>query len=94
MGVPIRQLGSSALALSFLAAGKCDAFWTTNLEPWDYAAGALLVEEAGGSLSDFYGNPLATQEQTSVIATNSLLHDTMAKKIGNTLTKAQKDDPS
>ncbi|PCI78756.1 hypothetical protein COB21_00210 [Candidatus Aerophobetes bacterium] len=92
MGIPIRQLGSSALALSYLAAGRCDGFWTTSLEPYSSAAGLLLVEEAGGSFSTFDGGALSFQQSSSLIATNGLLHDQMVKKIGNTLTKANKND--
>lgn len=94
MGVPIRQLGSSATALAYLAAGRCDTFWTTTLEPWDHAAGSLLVEEAGGKLTDFYGEPIAPNKKTSLIATNGLLHDYMTKKIAATLKKAQSDEAS
>ena len=49
----IRRLGAAALDLAYVACGRLDAFWETNLQPWDIAAGTLLVQEAGGRISDF-----------------------------------------
>ena len=54
----IRRLGSAALNLASLAAGRIDAFWSTSLKPWDVAAGALLVEEAGGAVMDLNGSKI------------------------------------
>jgi myo-inositol-1(or 4)-monophosphatase len=51
----IRRAGACALDLAYVAAGRLDGFWVTSLERWDVAAGALLVEEAGGRVSDFAG---------------------------------------
>lgn len=51
----IRRLGSAALDLAYVAAGRYDGFWEANLKPWDIAAGVLLVKEAGGLVSDFRG---------------------------------------
>lgn len=51
----IRRAGAASLDLAYVAAGRLDAFWETDLKPWDIAAGALLVTEAGGVISDFYG---------------------------------------
>lgn len=51
----VRQAGSSALSLAQLAAGRLDGFWMTGLQPWDIAAGALVVREAGGRIGDFAG---------------------------------------
>ncbi len=53
----VRRAGSAALDLAYVAAGRLDAFWEFNLNPWDTAAGILLVEEAGGTITDFSGNP-------------------------------------
>lgn len=53
----IRRLGSAALNLGYLACGRLDAYWASSLSPWDVAAGALLVTEAGGTLTDLQGNP-------------------------------------
>jgi myo-inositol-1(or 4)-monophosphatase len=54
----VRRAGAAALDLAYLAAGRLDGFWELRLAPWDVTAGSLLVEEAGGKISDFFGNPL------------------------------------
>lgn len=53
----IRRMGSAALDLAYVAAGRLDGYWEMGLKPWDIAAGALLIQEAGGLVSDFKGNP-------------------------------------
>jgi myo-inositol-1(or 4)-monophosphatase len=53
----IRKLGSAGLETAWVAAGKGEAYFTTRIEPWDVAPGVLLVQEAGGKVSDFQGNP-------------------------------------
>lgn len=70
----ILRLGSAALDLSLVAAGHLDGFYELNLHPWDVAAGALLVEEAGGRMSDFLGGPFGV-EGRRLVATNGLIHD-------------------
>lgn len=72
----ILRLGSAALDLSLVAAGHLDGFYELNLHPWDVAAGALLVEEAGGRMSNFTGGPF-TLEGRRLVATNGLIHDEM-----------------
>jgi len=69
----VRRAGSAALDLAYVAAGRLEAFWEFNLNPWDTAAGILLVEEAGGRVTDFAGNPvrLASEE---VLASNGQIH--------------------
>ena len=52
---PIRKLGSAALDMAYVAAGRCDGFWQRNLNYWDIAAGIILVKEAGGFVTDFKG---------------------------------------
>jgi myo-inositol-1(or 4)-monophosphatase len=52
----VRRAGSAALDLAYVAAGRLDGFWEMGLAPWDMAAGALLILEAGGLISDFEGN--------------------------------------
>ena len=78
MGVSraIRRDGSAALDLCYLAAGRYDGFWEEKLGPWDTAAGALLVEEAGGQLSDFSGGSFHYSHK-AILATNGLLHGEM-----------------
>ncbi|MGB6191766.1 MAG: inositol monophosphatase family protein [Terracidiphilus sp.] len=70
----VRRAGSAALDLAYVAAGRLDAFWEFNLNPWDTAAGILVVREAGGRVTDFAGEPvkLASAE---VLASNGPIHD-------------------
>ena len=70
----VRRMGAAALDLAYLAAGRFDAFWEVGLSPWDMAAGSLLIEEAGGSLSDFWGNDKYL-ENGYILASNGRLHD-------------------
>jgi myo-inositol-1(or 4)-monophosphatase len=72
----VRRAGSAALDLAYVAAGRLDAFWEFNLNPWDTAAGFLLVEEAGGRLSDFAGAPIRLNSR-EVLASNGRIHDEM-----------------
>ena len=66
----IRRSGSAALDLCTIAAGRAELFFELVLSPWDYAAGALIVEEAGGLVSDCDGHPLAYDRPCSVLARN------------------------
>lgn len=76
----VRRLGSAALDLAYVAAGRMDAFWEFNLNPWDTAAGYLLVEEAGGRISDARGN-IYTAHEDSVVASNGHIHDTILEAL-------------
>jgi myo-inositol-1(or 4)-monophosphatase len=81
----MRRAGSAALDLCFVAAGRVDGFWEWNLHAWDVAAGALIVEEAGGRVSDFRGaelDPFAGQ----ILATNGRIHDAMREVIAGIAT--------
>ena len=68
-----RRMGSAALDLAYLAAGRLDGFWEFNLNPWDTAAGILLVEEAGGRVTDFAGEHFHLDSR-EVLASNGLIH--------------------
>jgi myo-inositol-1(or 4)-monophosphatase len=72
----VRRAGSAALDLAYVAAGRLEAFWEFNLNPWDTAAGILLVEEAGGRVTDFAGNPFELNSR-EILASNGLIHDEM-----------------
>jgi myo-inositol-1(or 4)-monophosphatase len=72
----VRRDGSAALDLASVAAGRFDGFWEFGLKPWDTAAGVLLVEEAGGRVSDFRGAPYGLGGRV-VLATNGLIHEEM-----------------
>jgi myo-inositol-1(or 4)-monophosphatase len=70
----IRKLGSAGLETAWVAAGKGEAYFTTRIEPWDVAPGVLLVQEAGGKVTDFQGNPW--QPKTSdLLFSNNKLHE-------------------
>lgn len=73
-GVPVRRLGSAALDLCWLAAGRFDGFYEHKLSPWDSAAGFLIVEEAGGKVTGFKGEEYSVY-QPHILATNGLIHD-------------------
>jgi myo-inositol-1(or 4)-monophosphatase len=70
----VRRLGSAALDLCYVAAGRFDGFWEWKLQPWDTAAGWLIVEESGGAVSDFDGAPYDVW-LPRILATNQLIHD-------------------
>jgi myo-inositol-1(or 4)-monophosphatase len=72
----VRRLGSAAIDLCYIAAGRMDGFWERDLKPWDIAAGALIVSEAGGRVTNMSGLPFASRGR-DVLATNGLLHDDM-----------------
>jgi myo-inositol-1(or 4)-monophosphatase len=72
----VRRLGSAAIDLCYVAAGRLDGFWETDLKPWDIAAGALIVAEAGGVVTNTAGEPF-TSRGGHVLATNGHLHAPM-----------------
>lgn len=81
-GVPVRRLGSAAIDLCWVACGRFDGFYEHKLEPWDSAAGYLIVEEAGGKVTDFDGNKFSVY-QHRVLATNGRIHEEMLGVINN-----------
>lgn len=76
----VRRLGSAALDLCYVAAGRFEGFWEQHLKPWDLAAGALLVEEAGGRVTGVDGGPFDVRAG-HVVATNGRVHDVMLEVI-------------
>ncbi|MEJ2688822.1 MAG: inositol monophosphatase family protein [Deltaproteobacteria bacterium] len=78
----LRRAGAAALDLALVASGRLDGFWELNLKPWDTAAGMLLVEEAGGRVSDYQGRPYSpfTDE---IVATNGLIHGELQQRLAN-----------
>lgn len=80
LGIPIRRLGSAALDLAYVAAGRFDGFWEVALNPWDVAAGALLVVEAGGKVGTYAPDESESALTTDrILATNGVLHDALLK---------------
>jgi myo-inositol-1(or 4)-monophosphatase len=82
-GVPVRRLGSAAIDLCWVAAGRLDGFYEHKLEPWDSAAGFLIVKEAGGKVTHFNGEPYSVY-QHSLVATNGEIHDELLGVITGT----------
>jgi myo-inositol-1(or 4)-monophosphatase len=72
----LRRTGTAALDLCYVATGRFDGFWELKLNPWDTAAGVLMVREAGGRVSDFSGLPFSIYGQ-HLVASNGLIHDEM-----------------
>lgn len=72
----VRRLGSAAIDLCYVAAGRLDGFWESDLQPWDIAGGALIVQEAGGVVTSHDGSPF-TSRGRSVLAANPDLHPHM-----------------
>ncbi|MDK9721630.1 MAG: inositol monophosphatase [Rhodospirillales bacterium] len=77
----VRRMGSAALDLAYVAAGRFDGYWEENIKPWDMAAGIILVREAGGTVTDMKGDH-AMMERGDVIASNGQLHNDMRKLVG------------
>ena len=72
----VRRLGSAALDLCYVAAGRLDGFWEQRLKPWDTAAGALIVAEAGGRVTDWAARPYQSRSDR-LLASNVLIHEEM-----------------
>ena len=78
----VRRLGSAALDLCYVAAGRFDAFWEQHLKPWDVSAGALIVEEAGGIVTGMDGTPFSPAA-AHLVASNGPLHASMLQVIAD-----------
>ncbi len=92
-GQCVRRAGSAALDLCWVACGRIDAFWEWKLHPWDTAAGQLIVEEAGGRVTDFAGGPhRLTGEQTA--ASNGHLHEALLAALGDARLHPPPGDPA
>jgi myo-inositol-1(or 4)-monophosphatase len=74
----MRRMGAAAIDLAYLAAGRFDGFWEIGLSPWDVAAGALIIEEAGGRISDFWGQ-VSFLKNAYTAASNGKIHDRFLK---------------
>lgn len=76
-----RAYGAASIELAYVAAGLIDAYFTMRLLPWDYAAGMMLIKEAGGKVTRVDGVPVDLKSRTSVLAAGPALHDTLAEHI-------------
>jgi myo-inositol-1(or 4)-monophosphatase len=89
----IRRCGSAAMDLCYVACGRFDGFWELKLKPWDHAAGALIVREAGGRVSDFDGGEFQISSQES-LASNGLIHQAMVGVLGLIKTRECAGEPA
>jgi myo-inositol-1(or 4)-monophosphatase len=80
LGIPVRRLGSAAIDLCWVAAGRFDGFYEHNLHAWDSAAGFLMVEEAGGKVTDFEGSYYSLY-QPHILATNGKIHEELLRYV-------------
>ena len=78
----IRRMGAASIDLAYTAAGKFDGFWELGLNPWDVAAGALIIREAGGTITDFWGGD-DFLSRAYIIATNGHIHSKLVKIMEN-----------
>jgi myo-inositol-1(or 4)-monophosphatase len=85
----VRRTGSAALDLAWVACGRVDGFWEFGLKPWDVAAGALIVEEAGGQVSNMDGAPLDLAAG-QIVASNGRIHHTMLETLNTTMPEAER----
>lgn len=72
----MRRTGTAAIDLAYIACGRLDGFWELQLKPWDTAAGKIILEEAGGKITDYAGKPYSIYGST-LLATNELIHSEM-----------------
>lgn len=77
----IRRLGSAALDCCYVASSTVDAYFERKLQPWDHAAGSLILTEAGGTVTDLNGDPPSLSRPSDVVATNGFLHEEFIKLI-------------
>lgn len=78
----VRRLGSAAIDFCYVANGVFDGFWEVHLNPWDICAGKLIVEEAGGKVTDFNGNPISIFNKT-ILSTNGKIHNKMIELLNS-----------
>lgn len=81
----LRRLGSAALDLAWVACGRVEGYWEFSLNPWDVAAGWLIVEEAGGKVTNFNGSAFRVDRPGQLLATNKLIHHEMVAILKKTL---------
>ena len=77
----IRRIGSAAIELAYVAAGRVDIYLERNLKPWDYAAAIIIIEEAGGIITDYLGQPVDISKPCDILAGNKIIHNKLRKNI-------------
>jgi len=94
-GVPIRRLGSAALDLAYVAAGRFDGYWEVALGPWDVAAGLLMITEAGGRVDTYGDQPTEGRLLTDrILATNGRVHEELRGVLRDSLQAANPAQPT
>ena len=78
----VRRAGAASLDLAYVATGRIDGYWESGLKSWDVAAGAVLVEEAGGKVTSYNGEPLNILNP-KILASNAYLHDQLISELSN-----------
>ena len=81
-GIPVRRLGSAAIDLCWVAAGRFDGFYEHKLQAWDSAAGFIIVEEAGGKVTNLQGDPYSPY-QPGIIASNGVIHEELVQIVNH-----------
>ena len=79
----VRRLGCASMDLAGVACGRLDGYWERGIQPWDMAAGIVLVREAGGKVTSYDNSPLNIPSGR-ILATNNLIHDELSQALGNT----------
>ena len=77
----IRRIGSAAIELAYVAAGRVDLYLERNLKPWDYAAAIVIIEEAGGIITDYQGQVIDISKPCDILAGNKTVHTKLREKI-------------
>jgi len=80
----VRRGGAAALDICYTAMGRCDGFWELDLQPWDTAAGLVILEEAGGQVTDFKGEPYSVYKK-QILASNGKIHGEMIRVLDATV---------
>ena len=78
----VRRTGSAAIDIAYVACGRISGFFEMELQPWDYAGGMVILEEAGGKITDWHGMPVSVARGSSILATNGLIHEGLLEIIG------------
>ena len=82
--VGLRRLGAAALDLCYIACARASGFWEFELSPWDFAAGKLLIEEAGGTVTGKRGERVSVTNRSFIVASNGRIHNQMLKVLNDT----------
>ena len=77
----IRRIGSAAIELAYVASGRVDLYLERNLKPWDFAAAIVIIEESGGLITDYAGNPIDISKPCDILAGNKVVHEKLRSTV-------------